>query len=90
MTEDVDLDNKQIASLAIDVYNKFVSKNEKIPGFGHRYHTTDPRAEKLIQMAIKEGFVGPHIKLAVAIKNFYIFSKRVIFFEIIISISIIN
>jgi citrate synthase len=69
LTEDIDLDNKQIASLAIDIYNSYFSKKEKIPGFGHRYHDVDPRAEKLIQMAIKEGFVGPHIKLAVAIED---------------------
>ena len=69
LTEDVDLDNKQIASLAIDIYNGYFTNKEKIPGFGHRYHDTDPRAEKLIQMAIKEGFVGPHIKLAVAIED---------------------
>ena len=52
LTEDTDLDNKQIASLAIDIYNDYYSKKEK-----------------LIQMAIKEGFVGPHIKLAVAIED---------------------
>lgn len=69
LTEDVDLDNKQIASLAIDIYSDYFSKKEKIPGFGHRYHDVDPRAEKLIQMAIKEGFVGPHIKLAVAVED---------------------
>jgi citrate synthase len=69
LTEDADLDNKQIASLAIDIYNEYASKKEKIPGFGHRYHNTDPRAEKLIEMAIKEGFVGPHIKLAVSIED---------------------
>lgn len=69
LTGDLDLDNTQIAGAAIDVFNKFESKNEKIPGFGHRYHDEDPRAKKLIQMAIKEGFVGPHIKLAVSIED---------------------
>lgn len=69
LTEDNDLDNKQIASLAIDIYSEFFSNKEKIPGFGHRYHDADPRAEKLVQMAIREGFVGPHIKLAVAIED---------------------
>ena len=63
------MDNKQIASLAIDIYADYSSRKEKIPGFGHRYHTSDPRAEKLVQMAIKEGFVGPHIKLAIAIED---------------------
>lgn len=38
LTGDADIDNKQIASLAIDLYNEYiVSKNTKIPGFG-RYH----------------------------------------------------
>ena len=77
LTEDVDLDNKQIASLAIDIYNDYYAKKEKIPGFGHRYHTTDPRAEKLIEMAIKEGFVGPHIKLAVAIEDLVYQNKNI-------------
>ena len=77
LTEDNDLDNKQIASLAIEVYNDYYAKKEKIPGFGHRYHTTDPRAEKLIQMAIKEGFVGPHIKLAVAIEDLVYQNKNI-------------
>lgn len=77
LTDDNDLDNKQIASLAIEVYNDYFAKEEKIPGFGHRYHTTDPRAEKLIQMAIKEGFVGPHIKLAVAIEDLVYQNKNI-------------
>ena len=77
LTEDTDLDNTQIASVAIDIYNDYYSKQEKIPGFGHRYHDVDPRAEKLIQMAIKEGFVGPHIKLAVALEDLIYQNKGV-------------
>lgn len=69
LIEDPDIDNKQIASLAIDVYKEYVIKGKKIPGFGHRYHKTDPRADKLIEVAINEGFIGPHIKLALAIQD---------------------
>ena len=69
LTEDSDLDNKQIASLAIDIYNEYVLGNKKIPGFGHRYHDVDPRAEKLMELAIKQGFIGPHIKLALAVED---------------------
>ena len=47
ITEDSDIDNKQIARLAIDVYNEYVLGDKKIPGFGHRYHNVDPRANKL-------------------------------------------
>ena len=69
LTEDSKIDNKQIASLAIDVYNEFILGDKKIPGFGHRYHNVDPRASKLMELVIKEGFVGPHIKLALALED---------------------
>ena len=42
LTEDSALDNKQIASLAIDIYNEYILGEKKIPGFGHRYHNVDP------------------------------------------------
>ena len=38
LIDDVDIDNKQIASLAIDIYNEYTLEGKKIPGFGHRYH----------------------------------------------------
>ncbi|WP_405268266.1 citryl-CoA lyase [Methanobrevibacter sp.] len=75
ITEDSDIDNKQIASLAIDIYNEYVLGDKKIPGFGHRYHNVDPRAEKLMELAIKEGFIGPHIKLAFAVEDL-IYEKK--------------
>jgi citrate synthase len=73
-TGDSGLDNKQIASLAIDIYNDFID-DKKIPGFGHRYHKVDPRADKLMEIVIKEGFIGPHIKLALALEDL-IYQKK--------------
>ena len=73
-TGDSGLDNKQIASLAIDIYNDFID-DKKIPGFGHRYHKIDPRADKLMEIVIKEGFIGPHIKLALALEDL-IYKKK--------------
>ncbi len=77
ITGDSDIDNKQIVSLAIDIYNRFTSKNEKIPGFGHRYHDTDPRASKLIDIAIKKGAVGPHTKLALSLQDLLSSNKNI-------------
>ncbi len=74
-TEDSDIDNKQIASLAIDIYNEYIDGDLKIPGFGHRYHDVDPRADKLMELAIKEGFIGPHVKLALALEDL-IYQKK--------------
>lgn len=73
-TGDSGLDNKQIASLAIDIYNEFID-DKKIPGFGHRYHKIDPRADKLMELVIKEGFIGPHVKLALALEDL-IYQKK--------------
>ena len=77
LTEDSNLDNKQIASLAIDIYNEYNFGDEKLPGFGHRYHDVDPRADKLMDIVIKEGFVGPHIKLALALEDLIFQKKRI-------------
>ena len=69
LIDDSDIDNQQIASLAIDVYKQYVLKGSKIPGFGHRYHNQDPRADKLMELVVREGFIGPHIKLALSIQD---------------------
>ena len=75
LIDDPDIDNKQIASLAIEIHNEYVLKDKKIPGFGHRYHKIDPRADKLIDIIINEGFIGPHFKLALALQDL-VFEKK--------------
>ncbi|MDO5814751.1 MAG: citryl-CoA lyase [Methanobrevibacter sp.] len=75
LIDDPDIDNKQIASLAIEIHNEYILKDRKIPGFGHRYHNIDPRADKLIDIAINEGFIGPHVKLALALQDL-VFEKK--------------
>lgn len=76
-TEDSNIDNKQIASLAIEIYKEYILKDKKIPGFGHRYHSVDPRADKLMDIVIKKGFIGPHIKLALALEDLVYEKKRI-------------
>ena len=77
LTEDSNIDNKQIASLAIDISNEYIQGDKKIPGFGHRYHNVDPRADKLMELVIKQGFVGPHIKLALAVEDLVYQKKNI-------------
>ena len=74
---DNDIDNKLIAKLAIEVYGKYISSHKKIPGFGHRYHKKDPRGSKLIEIAIEEGMIGPHTKLAMSIEKLLMEKKGV-------------
>ncbi|MBQ6813246.1 MAG: citryl-CoA lyase [Methanobrevibacter sp.] len=66
--------NKKIARLAIDIVNQYESKSRRIPGFGHRYHDKDPRAVRLLDLAILESAIGPHTKLALVIES--ILSER--------------
>jgi citrate synthase len=40
-----------------------VSQNEVPPGFGHRFHTRDPRAARLFQMALELELEGEHVRL---------------------------
>jgi citrate synthase len=40
-----------------------VSQKEIPPGFGHRFHTRDPRAARLFQMALELELEGEHVRL---------------------------
>jgi citrate synthase len=40
-----------------------VAQNEVPPGFGHRFHTRDPRAARLFQMALELEVEGEHVRL---------------------------
>jgi len=55
--------------IANDIVDDYSSKGIKIPGFGHRYHSKDPRGSKIVKIAMEEDFVGPHLKLALAIEE---------------------
>ena len=40
-----------------------IRTNELPPGFGHRFHTRDPRAARLFQMALELELEGEHVRL---------------------------
>ena len=44
-------------------------RRERLPGFGHRLHTRDPRAVRLLQMAVELELEGDHIRLLRAIEQ---------------------
>ena len=66
---DPDDENKRIAILAIEIADQYEMESKRVPGFGHRYHDKDPRAAKLMELAISQSAVGPHSKLALAIEG---------------------
>src|SRR6187551_2873087 len=44
------------------------SAGEPIPGFGHRFHTRDPRAARLFQMSLELEIEGHHIQMIRAVE----------------------
>jgi citrate synthase len=48
-----------------DVAREIRAAGGKIPGFGHPIHRpTDPRAERILELADERGVSGPHVELA--------------------------
>lgn len=69
---------KDVKILAYEVVEEFIEKNEKIPGFGHRYHDEDPRAPRLMELAKEYGVYGVHTQLAIAIQKILFESKSIL------------
>jgi citrate synthase len=53
---------------AAALVEKCVAAGEQVPGFGHRFHTRDPRAARLFQMALELEMEGPHIQMIRAVE----------------------
>ncbi|MGH9142624.1 MAG: citryl-CoA lyase [Vicinamibacterales bacterium] len=45
------------------IVGECVAANMEPPGFGHRFHTRDPRAARLFQMALELELEGEHVRL---------------------------
>lgn len=64
--------NEKIENLSFGIVEENLKNNKKIPGFGHRYHSKDPRAFKIIKLAKKYDCASIHTELALNIeKNLY-------------------
>ena len=61
---------KSLAEVATIQVDRLVTSNEiPPPGFGHRYHTTDPRATRLLQIAHELELDHEHAQLIRAIEH---------------------
>ena len=49
---------------------------ERMPGFGHRYHTNDPRTSRLFALALEAGVDGSHMKAARAVEECFAVAKK--------------
>ena len=53
---------------AAKIVGRCADADEMPPGFGHRYHTRDPRAARLFQMALELELEGEHIQMIRAVE----------------------
>jgi succinyl-CoA synthetase alpha subunit len=62
---------------AQQVLDQEKAAGRRIPGFGHRYHTNDPRTARLFALAKEAGVSGPYFDAASAIeRRFAVGGKR--------------
>ena len=54
---------------AQDTVQRYLDAGEMPPGFGHRFHTRDPRAARLFQMALELEAEAEHIQMIRAVEN---------------------
>ena len=53
---------------AATIVDRCLELGEPIPGFGHRFHTRDPRAARLFQMALELEVEGGHVQMIRAVE----------------------
>jgi citrate synthase len=54
---------KSLRDAADAIVSECVAAHVEPPGFGHRFHTRDPRAARLFQMALELELEGEHVRL---------------------------
>ena len=54
---------RSLQEAATEIIAECVRVHEVPPGFGHRFHTRDPRAARLFQMALELELEGEHVRL---------------------------
>jgi len=59
----------KIEDIAKKIVENFEYDQRKIPGFGHRYHQKDPRAQKIIELAAELGCYGEHLELVLELQK---------------------
>jgi citrate synthase len=56
-------EGRTMQEAAVAIVEECVKEGNPPPGFGHRFHTRDPRAARLFQMALELEVEGEHVRL---------------------------
>ena len=60
---------KTLQEAAETIVQECVAQHEVPPGFGHRFHTRDPRAARLFQMSLELELEGEHVRMLRALER---------------------
>jgi citrate synthase len=60
---------KSLQQAADEIIVDCVREKQTPPGFGHRFHTRDPRAARLFQMALELELEGEHVRMIRAVER---------------------
>jgi citrate synthase len=55
--------------IAHALVNEYRAAKKRIPGYGHRVHTDDPRTKRLFAIASEEGVAGEHVEMGGALRQ---------------------
>jgi citrate synthase len=61
--------SKTAEETAVFLIKEYKEKGKRLPGFGHRIHTMDPRTIKLFRIASDLGIAGEYVGMAKAIED---------------------
>lgn len=59
----------QMGLTATKLIEKVIASGDRIPGYGHKIYTEDPRAKQIFEKAKELGFFGEHSELALAVEQ---------------------
>jgi citrate synthase len=54
---------------AREIVGEFRAQKKRLPGYGHRIHTDDPRTSKLFAIAAQEGMSGEYVEMGQALRE---------------------
>lgn len=56
-------------AIAREIVAEYRAQHRRIPGYGHRVHTNDPRSQRLFSIAEEEGIAGEYVEMGQAIRR---------------------
>jgi len=60
---------KEAATVARELLAEYRAQRKRIPGYGHRIHTDDPRTRRLFGLAEELGVAGDYVQMARALQT---------------------